>query len=131
MIPIDIYASCLESSIRKDSYFEKSDYISGANKQYSLNQYVSSCHKIDNNSISLIAIKGRYSGTIQTVPLNMLNHKKLLYNKLKFNLKKICLTKFLMNGPRRNLNNQEMELVKKTLKIKYFQDALDQLNRLN
>ena len=34
-------------------------------------------------------------------------------------------------GPRRELNDQELELVKKTLKIKYFQDALDQLNRLN
>ena len=123
--PSDVYTSCLETSFKTDSYFEKSDYISGGNNQYSLNQYVSSCHKIDNNLISLIAIKGKYTGTMQTVTENnvicTVRRGRRLCGPVRRNFR----------GPRRGLNNQEMELVKKTLKIKYFQDALDQLNRLN
>ena len=123
--PIDVYASCLEATFKSDSYFEKSDYVSGANNQYSLNQYVSSCHKSDNNLISLIAIKGKYTGTMQTVTQN----KEICRRTRGRRLCRQVRPNF--RGPRRGLNNQEMELVKKTLKIKYFQEALDQLNRLN
>ncbi len=123
--PIDVYASCLEATFKTDSYFEKSDYVSGGNNQYSLNQYVSSCHKSDNNLISLIAIKGRYSGTMQPVTQNNVICRGMRG-------RRICRpVRGNFRGPRRGLNYQEMELVKKTLKIKYFQEALDQLNRLN
>ena len=120
--PIDVYASCLEATFKTDSYFEKSDYVSGANNQYSLNQYVSSCHKSDNNLISLIAIKGRYSGTIQTV-----TQKKPLCFRM---ITVICPKGKFIDKPR-PINPFEWELIKKILKIKYFQDALDQLNRFN
>ena len=70
----------------------------------------------------MIAIKGRYSGTIQTVTQK----------------KPLCIKTFIVICPKgkfidvpRELYNYEWELVKKTLKIKYFQEALDQLNRLN
>ena len=70
----------------------------------------------------MIAIKGRYSGTIQTV-----TQKKPLCFRM---ITVICPKGKFIDVPR-ELNNYEWELVKKTLKIKYFQDALDQLNRLN
>ena len=122
--PINIYSSCLESSFKTDSYYEKSDYISGTNKQYSLNQYVSSCHKVDNNLISLIAIKGKYSGTIQTV---YEKEKLCIYINI---VGRFCPPGEFIDKPR-PINPFEWELIKKILKIKYFQDALDQLNRLN
>ena len=41
--PFAVYISCLKAPLRKDTYSEKSDYISSINNIYSLNQYVASC----------------------------------------------------------------------------------------
>ena len=121
---IDVYASCLEATFKSDSYFEKSDYILGANKQYSLTQYVSSCHKVDNNSMSIIAIRGRYSGITQTII------EKIPFCFYLLGRRKYCPPGKFIDKPR-ELNHPEWGLVRDTLKIKYYQDALDQLNRLN
>ena len=120
---IDVYASCLEATFNSDSYIEKRDYFLAAYKQYSLNQYISSCHKVGNNSMFLIAIRGRYSGTIQTI-IEKKQECTQIYGRL------ICPQGVFVDTPR-ELNLPEWGLVNDTLKIKYYKDALDQLNSLN
>ncbi len=119
--PYAVYMSCLRVPIRKDTFSEKSDYISGLNNLYSLNQYVVSCYRI-NNTVSIIAIKGKYSGTMQ----NIIEEKP--YCIIVQGMKRCEPGKFSYES--RRLNDREMEFVKRTLKIKYFQETLDHLNRL-
>ncbi len=61
------YANCVEASFNGKSYYEKSDFISGANNQYTLNYYITNCYKVDENLVSFIAIIGKYSGIIQNI----------------------------------------------------------------
>ena len=71
----------------------------------------------------LIAIRGRYSGTIQTI-IEKKQKCTQIYGRL------ICPQGVFVDTPR-ELNLPEWGLVNDTLKIKYYKDALDQLNSLN
>jgi hypothetical protein len=123
------YANCVEASFNGKSYYEKSDFISGANNQYTLNYYITNCYKVDENLVSFIAIIGKYSGIIQNI-----TYTKQIDLCVKLRKKNPGWARRLGNKcykqqvATRGLNNQEWHKVNEGLKIKFNQDTLDKLN---
>ncbi len=117
--PNKVYKKCSESSFEKYTYYDGPDYLLGANNQYSLNYYIAACDKIDGNSLNVVAIKGRYFGTLQQqkVQRRVCEGWGISYR---------CFDRI----ENRNMNGFEYNQVRDILKTKYTQDALDKLNRL-
>ena len=114
--PNKVYQKCLESTFNKNTYYDGPDFLLGNNKQYSLNYYIASCENIDGKFVNVVAVKGRYSGTLQQ-------------QKIQFRL---CSHWFgcserIHNRP---MNAHDYSQVRDILKTKYIQDALDKLNRV-
>ena len=112
--PNKVYQKCLESTFNKITLYDGPDFLLGNNNQYSLNYYIASCENIDGKFANVIAVKGRYSGTLQQQQ-----------NKIRF-----CFFGCRERMVNRPMNGHDYSQVRDILKTKYIQDALDKLNRV-
>ena len=121
--PAKVYQKCIESSFKGTTYFDSPDYLASGNNIYSLNYYVLYCEKFDNNNVNIVGVKGKFSGTLvqQFNKVSVKRCRRRLF-------KKKCRTN-IENRPRA-MNGYEFNICRNILRIKYNQDALDQLNKL-
>ena len=112
--PNKVYQKCLESTFNKITLYDGPDFLLGNNNQYSLNYYIASCENIDGKFVNVVAVKGRYSGTLQQQQ-----------NKTRF-----CFFGCRERMVNRPMTGHEYSQVRDILKTKYIQDALDKLNRV-
>ena len=115
--PNKVYQKCLESTFDKITLYDGPDFLLGNNNQYSLNYYIASCENIDGKFANVIAVKGRYSGTLQHLVKLRFCHPRI----------KILCKEFVK---KRQMNGHDYSQVRDILKTKYIQDALDKLNRV-
>ena len=126
---ISAYANCVEASFNGKSYYEKSDFMSGQNNQYTLNYYITNCYKVDENLVSFIAIIGKYSGIIQTITYTtQIDLCAKLRKKNPARARRLGKKCYKQQVGTRGLNNKEWHKVNEGLKIKFNQDTLDKLN---
>ena len=121
--PSKVYQSCIESSFKGVTYYDAPDYVITGKDVYTLNYYVLYCEKFDNNNVNIVGVKGKFSGTL------VQQFNKVLVKRCRRTLiKKKCRTN-IENRPRA-MNGYEFNICRNILRIKYNQDALDQLNKL-
>ena len=124
-----VYTKCVEASFNGKSYYEKPDFISGANNQYTLNYYIAKCYKVDENLVSFIAIIGKYSGIIQNITYTKTIDVCADLRKKNPGLARRFGNKcYKQQVATRGLTYQERKKVRKGMTIKFNQDCLDALN---
>jgi hypothetical protein len=111
---------------KKSSYSEFPRFDATNNYQtYTLTFYITYYDRIDDERLNLVFVKGKYSGTLQPI----IEKEKLpCYRSWHGENKLICEERY--KDTRRSFTKREWYKTQEILKIKFYQLAMDELNKL-